>query len=240
MKLMVAGCSFSAVSKTHLGTHWSELIAKDLGWDLENLARRGCSNGGIRLQIDEIICQRPDFAIIGPTFHDRTEIPVLGYDASLGIGNINYDKKIKSPMIYETIFSLVDNIHNEYREGISKETQAAMVSWFSMLYDTNWKKQQDEWIISDGILKMFHAGINFLVWPCLLWPWDKNNNNLWREAFIDIIPDHYIMLEEKESPLPITGNNPFKGEDPGYHGNEESQKIIAKNWLHRIKTDFGL
>jgi hypothetical protein len=52
MKLMVAGCSYSALSKTHPGTAWSELLAGRLGWDLENLARQGCSNGGIRVQID--------------------------------------------------------------------------------------------------------------------------------------------------------------------------------------------
>lgn len=74
-KLMVAGCSFSAPSKTAPGTSWSEKIANQLGWELVNLARQGCSNGGIRIQIEEIRRQRPDFAIITPTFWDRMEIP---------------------------------------------------------------------------------------------------------------------------------------------------------------------
>jgi len=71
MKLMIAGCSFSAVSKSLPGTSWSEVLAKRLGWDLVNLARQGCSNGGIRIQIEEIRRQRPDFAVITPTFWDR-------------------------------------------------------------------------------------------------------------------------------------------------------------------------
>ena len=76
MKLMVAGCSFSAPSQTLPGTSWSENLAHMLGdWDLVNLARQGCSNGGIRIQIEEIRRQRPDFAVIGPTFWDRMEIP---------------------------------------------------------------------------------------------------------------------------------------------------------------------
>jgi hypothetical protein len=76
MKLMVAGCSFSAVSKTLPGTSWSEVLAEKLGnWELINLARQGCSNGGIRIQIEEIRRQRPNFAIITPTFWDRMEIP---------------------------------------------------------------------------------------------------------------------------------------------------------------------
>ena len=41
MKLMVAGCSFSAVSKSLPGTSWSEVLAKQLGdWELVNLARQ--------------------------------------------------------------------------------------------------------------------------------------------------------------------------------------------------------
>jgi hypothetical protein len=64
MKLMVAGCSYSAVSQRLPGTSWSELLAQRLGWDLENLARQGCSNGGIRVQIDEILRQRPDCAVL--------------------------------------------------------------------------------------------------------------------------------------------------------------------------------
>ena len=76
MHLMVAGCSFSAVSNTLPGTSWSERLAEKLGgWKLTNLARQGCSNGGIRIQMDEIRRQRPDFAIVGPTFWDRMEIP---------------------------------------------------------------------------------------------------------------------------------------------------------------------
>ena len=72
--LIVAGCSFSAFSQTKPGTSWSEVLAKKLDWDLTNLARQGCSNGGIRVQIEEIRRQKPDFAIVSPTFWDRMEI----------------------------------------------------------------------------------------------------------------------------------------------------------------------
>ena len=72
---MVAGCSFSAPSKTLPGTSWSEVMARRLGWELINVARQGCSNGGIRVQIEEIRRQRPDFAVVSGTFWDRMEIP---------------------------------------------------------------------------------------------------------------------------------------------------------------------
>ena len=75
---MVAGCSYSAPSQKLPGTSWSERLADRLGWRLTNLARQGCSNGGIRIQMEEIRRQRPDFAIVTPTFWDRMEIPARG------------------------------------------------------------------------------------------------------------------------------------------------------------------
>jgi hypothetical protein len=87
---------------------------------------------------------------------------------------------------------------------------------------------------------MYHDGLNFLVQPVLLWPFDPNNLTQWRTAFPKIIPDCYIMLNEPESVLPICGNNPFTGEDPGYHSGPQGQQIIADNWHRRITEDFGL
>lgn len=266
--LMVAGCSYSAFSKTLPGTSWSERLAEKLGWRLTNLARQGCSNGGIRIQIEEIRRQRPDFAIVTPTFWDRMEIPARGaaydwghgdpnhnnhlqdhlqdrtlsngYDRAAGLQNINYGQE-PSRMICETIFTLAQNGDHAYRMGkIPRETQVAMKHYIDQLYDSNWKKQQDEWIIREGIMQMFHDGLAFLVQPVLLWPWDPNNVNQWRQAFPSIIPDRYIMLHEPESVLPLTGNNTFVGEDPGYHGSPLSQELVAENWFRRITQDHGI
>ena len=268
-KLMVAGCSFSAVSKTLPGTSWSEVLAKKLDWDLINLARQGCSNGGIRIQIDEIRRQRPDFAIVSPTFWDRMEIPATaapydwehnvpggenpplerhlqnrelknGYNRADGINNVNYGNNNYN-MICETIFSLAENYPHPYRSGkISKDAQRGIRAWIDSIYDNAWKKQQDEWIMVEGILQMYLDGIKFLVLPNLLWPFDPDNQTQWRDAFPRLIPDHYIQLESIQSPQAICGNNPFNGEDPGYHGNEQSQRIIADNWYNCIKNNFNL
>jgi hypothetical protein len=48
------------------------------------------------------------------------------------------------------------------------------------------------------------------------------------------------MTVERESVLPLTGNNPFVGEDPGYHSNAYGQKLNAENYYRRITQDFGL
>lgn len=260
MKLMVAGCSYSAISDTHPGTAWSEVLAKKLGWDLINLARQGASNGGIRLMIDEIISQRPDFAIVAPTFPDRTEIPVdpmqfdrngadfaledhlrkhniNGYDPLLGVMNINYGYNTPR-LISETIYSLAENHDHKYRPKLRKETHHAVKQWVNYIYDSRWKKQLDEWIITQGLMMMYHEGIKFLVVPNFLWAFDPERS--WRENIPRVVPDHYIMLDDRESPQSITGNYPPGRWDPGYHGSVKSQIIIAENWYRRISRDFGL
>ena len=268
MKLMVAGCSFSAVSKTAPGTAWSELLAQRLGWGLVNLARQGCSNGGVRVQIDEILRQRPTFAIITPTFWDRMEIPATaaafdwtkkrdgwnpdiqrhlqdrtlknGYCREDGIDNVNYGNNNYN-MICETIYTLAENYSHPYRSGaINKTAQTAVRHYIDAIYDSNWKKQQDEWIIKEGIYELFHSGIDFLFVPVLLWPFDPAlGQNQWRNT-ITAIPDRNVMFNEPESMLPICGNNTFEGEDPGYHSGAQGQEIIANNWYRRITQDFGL
>jgi hypothetical protein len=269
MKLMIAGCSFSAPSQRLPGTSWSEVLADKMGWELVNLARQGCSNGGVRIQIEEIRRQRPDFAIVTPTFWDRMEIPASaapyvapkdknkgsgnslqlhlqnrnitnGYNPAAGIDNVNYGNN-PYRMICETIFSLADNGPHAYRSTlISKQAQQAVKHYIDSLYDSNWKKQQDEWIIREGIIQLYLDGINFIVSPVLLWPFDQHNQSQWRNAFPALIPDRSIMLTERESVLPLTGNNPFTGEDPGYHSSPYGQTLIAENYYRRITQDFGL
>lgn len=262
-KLMVAGCSFSAYSQTSPGTSWSEVLAKTLGWDLVNFARQGCSNGGIRIQIEEIKKQKPDFAIITPTFWDRIEIPASaapydwknnqpgGWDPPLqrhlqntkikngycrddGIDNVNYGNNNYN-MICETIFTLAENYEHAYRSGnIDKQTQTAVRYWIDSMYDNAWKKQQDEWIIVGGLLELFLEEIPFVVCPALLWPFDPNNLDQWRNAFPSIIPDHYISLNERNSPLSVSGAFPFSGEDPGYHSSAEGQEVLAEIYFDYI------
>jgi hypothetical protein len=48
------------------------------------------------------------------------------------------------------------------------------------------------------------------------------------------------MFNERESVLPICGDNTFDGEDPGYHSGPRGQEIIAENYLRRIRQEFNL
>jgi hypothetical protein len=221
-KLIVCGCSFSAASELLPGTSYPEILADKLDWDLEQLARPGCSNGGIRLQIDEVIRRRPDFAIIAPTFHDRMEIPAPGYDPAEGIGNINYGNRAYR-MICEPILSLAENRTNTNRSrSLNKDTQDAVRQYIKYLHDSNWKLQTDTWIMRDGIVQAYLAGIKFIVLPDNLWTADTIRN-----LIPSIVPDRYLITDNEKLPQHARWLYPFKDVDPGYHGSPESQQFLA-------------
>jgi hypothetical protein len=262
--LMIAGCSFSAPSQKLPGTSWSEVMAQQLGWKLTNLARQGCSNGGIRVQIDEAIRQQADFVIVAPTFHDRIEIPAgaapyvapanenkgwasdlqkhlqtnhgVGYDRAAGIDNVNYGTN-PYRMICETIFSLAENYEHPYRSTrIDQNTQGAVKQYVNFMYDSEWKRQQDEWIMRDGIMQLHYAGIPFLLVANNLW-----TSNTVREAFPSVVPDKCFTLLYEDTPAYSTNAWPFIGpRDPGYHGDPKSQEYLADIYYKLIKETWRI
>jgi hypothetical protein len=266
--LMVAGCSFSAVSdeSEFKGLHWSEKLAVGLDYKLVNLARQGCGNGAVRLQIEEIIDKSPDLAIIMPTYWDRIEIPATAckefewgakttgrrsldhnepncYDAELKLKNINYYNN-DYRMISETMFSLLDNFSHPYRKyKISQEANTAIKLYIQQLYDHNWKRQIDQWIIRDGLLALARRNIPVLIFCDLLWPSRFYNDSLslhsHRIKFFDNAVPVESIWNERESIASICNNNPPEGLDPGFHSTvaaqqkiaEIIQKYISKTWI---------
>jgi len=252
-KLIVCGCSLSADSADFPGTGYGHQTARRLGWDVEILARPGCSNGGIRIQIDEALRQQPNFVIVAPTFSDRIEIPAntepydwitnpnlpdhirkeatIGYDKQVGINNINYGTN-PYRMICENIVTLAENRDNPYRSGkIDKNTQSAIKQYINHMYDANWKRQQDEWIMRDGIMQLFYSGIPFLLVAGNLW----NTGNI-RQAMPKIIGDHYLTMDWQETPEYAITKWPVEGVDPGYHGSPIGQEYLAEIYANKIRN----
>lgn len=263
---MVCGCSFSAPSllPEYQNTSWSEILAEKLNWDLINLARQGSSNGGIRIQIQEVIKSRPDFAIISATNHDRIEIPAscmksntffwnwkkiskdmhdifrsekdAKFDIKNGIKNINVDDD-KFSLISETIFSLILNWKHPYRKKqISTSSVNAIKESMVHLYDSNWKKQTDEWLIVEGLMELYHEGIDFIFMTGLS-VFDTDSYHI-----PPMIPTKHIITNHEDC---ITGfayekygikpNN--HDNDPGYHTTPEGQIYIA-NRIYNIISNW--
>lgn len=77
-KLFVAGDSFASISKSQdIGCSWSELLAKELGFELVNLSRPGTSNESICIQIDYVSekITNDDFLIVFLTDSFRKTFP---------------------------------------------------------------------------------------------------------------------------------------------------------------------
>jgi hypothetical protein len=118
---------------------------------------------------------------------------------------------------------------------ITKQAQTGIRHWIDSIYDNAWKKQQDEWIIRDGIMMMYLEGIKFIMTPWLLWPFDPDNQTQVRDLFPALIPDHYLQLEPNRTHQVACALHPFTGEDPGYHGGEQSQDVISDWFLEQIQ-----
>jgi len=265
-KLAICGDSFNAVSKILPDTHYSELLSKRLGWQLLNFARRGCSNGGIRLQIQEAINQQANFVIIVPTGWDRMEVPVRDnfyqhpdgptktfgkllqeflldrksscFDVTKGISNINYDASEENQMIFETIFSLAENYDHEYRKDkLSNEKVTAIKHFINHIYDSAWKHQTDKWVISSGVSKLYENSIPFSIERGMLW---EDRKDILKDV-PTFIPSHYIRQDNE---LIGTGTDlyPLKDEDedPGYHSQPAGQEWIANLYEQLMKNIYKL
>ena len=123
---------------------------------------------------------------------------------------------------------------------ITKQAQMGVRHWIDSIYDNAWKKQCDEWIMREGIIMTYLDGIRFVVCPNLLWPFDPNRPNQWREAFDPFIPDHYLFLDPQRTPQAISGSYPCGNNDPGYHTTPEGQRVIAEIFYNHIRSNFSL
>ena len=77
MKLAICGDSWFCSDLKYPGKSFGEILASRNGWDLLTLARGGCSNFAIALQIDKAIELNANYIVIGPTTPDRIELPII-------------------------------------------------------------------------------------------------------------------------------------------------------------------
>jgi hypothetical protein len=105
------------------------------------------------------------------------------------------------------------------------------------MYDSNWKLQQDKWIIRDGIMQLFYAGIPFLLVANTIW-----NSNTVRDAFPPVLEDKYLTLDFKQTPA-FASNEwelPDKRKDPGYHTLPAGQEYLADVYKRIINDVWNL
>jgi hypothetical protein len=169
------------------GKHFTEILAKRIGYDYFTLARGACSNTAIRLQIDEMIQQKVDLVIIGATSPNRMEFPKLGkkYNLSDGVYNLDYhidtypdrscqNKNFKHNIVSETFTNILTSDVPFYKKIINPQTiserpnitdnQAKALEYYiDYLYDADYKKQMDSFILHSGYKALEDCNIPFVM-----------------------------------------------------------------------------
>lgn len=241
MAATINGDGNRADLKESEGKHFTEILAKKIGYDYFTLARGAASNTAIRLQIDEMIKQNVDLVIIGTTTPNRLEIPHLGkkFDSELGVYNLDYrteyypDKSTLNPRFKHNI--LTDTLTNIFHDPrpffkkivndnckgsvplISPDQLDALGKHIDYLYDYGYKAMQDAWVIHSGIKALEENNIPFVAIWNINPPVGVNINNY-----------RFIQMSNKL--------NPCRWE-PGHrrwHTTDEAQVIGAEIWYEYL------
>lgn len=181
-KVVTCGCSFMSpdmYNPEFQGTHFSEVFAKEMGYELIQLARPGSSNGGICIQIEEAIKIKPDLILFGTTVFDRVEISVS--PEVLEVGDRHFTEKIKIEELYDVYHTkigekqnailLSDNLmslipdKNHWRDRLIPDYEikhSALEAWLKHLYVPRWKRQIDEYCMYAVQHKLLLSGIKAL------------------------------------------------------------------------------
>lgn len=224
MKLAVCGCSWSCIDKEHPEIEFGHFISKQLNAEYYNLAKPGCSNFGIALQIDYALKHYdPDVFIINATTITRDEFKLKDserYDPKLGWDNVDFDhviiEKLKdehapgygkdyNPTIlidsYGSIFnenldkSLADNnILSRYEKVFDSNTFEALKKNFLYFYDADIQRHKQQMILQYALYKLQLNNKKFVFSP---------NTFDWAEGYDMVNPDVYSK-EATEWDIPET------------------------------------
>lgn len=118
-KLAICGDSWFTSDLAYPGKSFGEVLSDTYGYNFLSLARGGCSNFAINLQVKKAIELNSDIVIVGPTTPDRIELPIISsnlstweylkktftwqswfgnqpscYDITKGLSNIKYFSKL--------------------------------------------------------------------------------------------------------------------------------------------------
>lgn len=258
-KLIICGDSFMSPVVSYPGTHFSQIFAREAGFELDVYARSGMSNAGIMIQLNSAVIEKPDLIIFCTTSFDRTEVPVktlandnintyyrqdLLYTQSLGLSSlypyINKDPKIWSISISDLLkHSNYDSNKNFYENSntmvnlsrIEDYEKKCEVAkdWFKYLYDPTVKRMIDCFMLYGIIHKLHSSGIPYI------WVHDSIGpqglvDMPWLQTKNDIRKKIGDMISKDHHIVGVA--------DPGYHTTIDTQKQIAIEVVEHYKKYF--
>ena len=248
-KLFVCGDSWMSSSPETPGSHFSEIISKDLGYDLYNIARGGMSNGGIIAQLEFALSFNPNLIIYNSTSPDRMEFPTKDNSGiKLDASHVSYRYKSSTSsdlkffnndnrLISDTLLGIgtwFDDafITSLYGKDCSDiiDKRNAVKQYIEHLYCPQWKIQMDTLLFYAISHKISSSRVKFIFMadalgciPEIEWLEEKNIGY----SFEKLVHVRNLHIEKE------FGLDNFK--DPGYHTTEETQKEIAEFTREKIE-----
>jgi len=221
-KLIVCGDSWMTPDyNNYKNTHFSELFAKELGYDLVTYARGGMSNGGIALQIEQAILDKPDLILFGTTVIDRIELSTTSGEDNdnryvnrcASLFDISYYPRIlnnnTSPsLISENLMSLLHEpiITKFPKAHAPKEKDDAIKQWFMHMYSPMMKRKIDLWCMQAVLHKLYVSNIpailviDLLNMPITEVPWyECITGDTYKQKYVDLFGDaHYHTSPQQQ------------------------------------------
>jgi len=248
MRIGIAGDSFFAPTQDlkHRddclgsgGKHFSEILAKKLGYELFPLSRGAASNSLIRLQVEQLVKENVDFVIYGSTSVGRLEFPhkekTRDYCAELGLFNFNYENHPdlsslhkdfgENNMDSDTICSILTGYGY-----VTEDQRLAIKYYFEYLFDERYRQVQDAYIMSSGVQELIDNKIPYI---CLfdnyveLIPYFRKQNKRIVTRDLTLLPFRYNFYDEE------TGKDTLRR----YHVSDKNQVEIANLLCNYIQTN---
>ena len=232
-RLIVCGDSFMSPTFNSPGTHFSEIIANELGFELITLSRSAMSNGGIVSQLEHAITLNPSLILFNTTFADRVEFTMTKDNITDGefdftcqdfyYGNRkDYScetMKDNTPLMgSESIESLLSG------DSIFKDKINSYEMFLTNIYNRRWKIQMDRHIMYSISHRLYSNNIPFILMIDIINAMDKMT---W-------LPEKYKGFEWSVLNKIRLDNKPDNFVDPGYHTTVDIQRIIAEDTVNKI------
>ena len=240
MKLITCGDSYMSPRIHFEGTHFTEIFASKLGFDLITYSRAAMSNGGIALQLLQAIEDKPNLIIFNLTFCDRIEFPL---DASLQMKPTQKDLfyKYEPPLelstinghpgnlVSDNIASILSDHPNSHSLIYPKEKIEAVRTYFNELYSTNWKYLSDCMTMYSILHVLHRSGIDYIMY-CDNLRLTELQKTPFKTDWIDSKNNISNAMKEYIS-RPAPNNT-------GYHTSIETQADIAEYVINHYNKYF--
>jgi len=241
-KLFVCGDSWMSPNIKHPDTHFSEIFAKKLGFELISYAHPGMGNGAISIQIETAIKNKADLILFNSTSLDRIEfikntkvekdvnlesfsVSDLLYSESSALSTLQKGNNDSASLVSDSLNSLISLIDSKIQTNLAfavpnLESKLKIIKeYVSELYYPAWKSQLDRMLMYAIANKLHLSNIPYVYCFDHIGATSNHNDFFW--TWLE--PKNYIS---DKFDIFMGNTNKLKF-DPGYHTSYETQIEMA-------------